>query len=90
MKRMKTLNIELNLFFLLYMGKCCSKNKIEYRNIPQVHSPRASFTAFLYSLLRVLSPVLPVKELDILNSISYISLWFRHRSIRNFPPGATF
>jgi len=54
------------------MQKYCSKNKIEYRNIPQLHSPRASFTAFLYSLLRVLSPLLPVKELDILNSINQL------------------
>ena len=27
----------------------CLKNKIEYRKIQQIHSPRASFTNFLYS-----------------------------------------
>jgi glucose/mannose-6-phosphate isomerase len=51
------------------MIEYCSKNKIEYRNIPQLHSPRASFTAFLYVILKVLGAVLPVKENDILDSI---------------------
>jgi glucose/mannose-6-phosphate isomerase len=48
----------------------CVKNKIEYRNIPQLHSPRASFTGFLYTILKVLGPVLPIKKHDILNSIT--------------------
>lgn len=48
----------------------CIKNKIEYRNIPQLHSPRASFTGFLYTILKVLGPVLPIKKHDILNSIT--------------------
>jgi len=54
------------------MQKYCTKNKIEHRIIPQLHSPRASFTRFLYSILRVLGPVLPVKETDILDSISHL------------------
>ncbi|VVC05678.1 Bifunctional phosphoglucose/phosphomannose isomerase [uncultured archaeon] len=48
----------------------CNKNKIEYRNIPQLHSPRASFTGFLYTILKVLGPVLPIKKYDILDSIT--------------------
>ena len=51
------------------MEKYCKRHKIEYRNVPQFHSPRASFTAFLYSILRVLGPVLPVKDSDVLESI---------------------
>lgn len=51
------------------MQKYCLKHKIEYRNIPQIHSPRTSFPVFLYSILKVLGPVLPVKEKDIFDSI---------------------
>lgn len=54
------------------MQKYCIKNNIEYRNISQLHSPRASFTGFLYSVLRVLNPVLPVKKSDILDSINQL------------------
>lgn len=51
------------------MQKYCTRNKIEYRYIPQLHSPRSSFTRFLYTILKVLEPVLPVKKSDILDSI---------------------
>ena len=54
------------------MQEYCIKNKIEYRNIPELHSPRASFTRFLYSVLKVLKPVLPVKEHDVLDSINQL------------------
>ena len=47
----------------------CLKNNIDHRNIPKYHSPRASFTSFLYSMLRVLKPILPIAESDILESI---------------------
>jgi glucose/mannose-6-phosphate isomerase len=51
------------------MQDYCSKYRIEHRIIPQIHSPRASFPGFLYSILKVLGPVLPVKEKDIIDSI---------------------
>ncbi len=51
------------------MQKYCLKHKIEHRNIHQIHSPRASFPAFLYTILKVLGPILPVKETDIFDSI---------------------
>jgi glucose/mannose-6-phosphate isomerase len=54
------------------MQKYCIKNKIEHRNISQLHSPRTSFTGFLYSVLKVLKPVLPVKEYDVLDSINQL------------------
>lgn len=47
----------------------CLKDNIEYRKIPKYHSPRASFTSFLYSMLKVLKPILPIEESDILESI---------------------
>lgn len=51
------------------MEKYCLQNKIQYRKISEFHSPRASFTSFLYSMLKVLSPCIPVKKIDIEKSI---------------------
>jgi glucose/mannose-6-phosphate isomerase len=47
----------------------CKNNNIQYRKIPTFHSPRASFTSFLYSMMFVLKSVLPIKESDIFDSI---------------------
>jgi len=54
------------------MEKFCHKNRIEYRNIKQIHSPRASFATFLYSMLAVLQPLLPIKNTDVIGSIKEI------------------
>jgi len=51
------------------MEKFCRKNQIEHRNIQQIHSPRASFSSFLYSMLAVLQPLLPIMNNDITESI---------------------
>jgi len=55
------------------MEEYCKKNNVEYRKIPQIHSPRASFTKFLYSMLNVLKSVLPIEEKEIRESIKCIS-----------------
>jgi len=47
----------------------CIKNKIQHRLITKYHSPRASFTSFLYSILKVLHTTLEIKEEDVLESI---------------------
>lgn len=52
------------------MEDYCFKNKIEYRNIPMYLSPRSSFVSFLFSMLRVLDSVVPVKEEDVFESIN--------------------
>lgn len=52
------------------MLEYCTKNKIEHRLVPQYHSPRASFTSYLYSILRVLHSFLQIKKQDILESIA--------------------
>jgi len=49
--------------------KICNENNIEYREISMIHSPRASFTKFLYSMLKILEPILPISENDIYESI---------------------
>jgi len=51
------------------MEKFCHKNRIEHRNIQQIHSPRASFSSFLYYMLAVLQPLLPIRNSDIIESI---------------------
>jgi glucose/mannose-6-phosphate isomerase len=51
------------------MEKFCHKNKIEYRNIPLLHSPRASFTRYLFSQLGLLGSVIPVKRSYVTDSI---------------------
>ncbi len=52
------------------MKKYSIKNKIGYYEIPEIHSPRASFPCYLYSILNVLEDVIPVKKQDIKESIS--------------------
>ena len=51
------------------MLEYCTKNKIEHRIITQYHSPRASFTSYLYTILKVLYSALKIKQPDILESI---------------------
>jgi len=50
------------------MEEYCTKNKAEFRKVPMHHSPRASFPIFLYSILKTLNSVIPVKKDDILES----------------------
>jgi len=51
------------------MEEYCTKNNVQFRKIPMYHSPRASFPAFLYSILKTLNSVIPVKKKDISESI---------------------
>ena len=52
------------------MEQFCINEKIEFRKIEKYHSPRASFPSFLYSILNVLSPVIPIKNEDVYESIN--------------------
>ena len=40
----------------------CNKNKIKFKKIPQMHSPRTSIVKYLYSMLKVLDPILHIKK----------------------------
>ncbi len=51
------------------MLEYCIKNKIKHIIIPQYHSPRASFTSYLYTMLNVLQSTLEIKKQDIFESI---------------------
>ena len=47
----------------------CKENNIQYKKIKKYHSPRASFTSFLYAMLHVLKPIIPIEENDVIESI---------------------
>jgi len=51
------------------MEKYCIEKGLNHRKISMMHSPRASFPIFLYSILRVLEPFLPIKKRDIHDSL---------------------
>lgn len=51
------------------MEEFCLKKNIHFNKIKMIHSPRSSFTVFLYSMLRILQPILPISEYEIKNSI---------------------
>ena len=52
------------------MQQYCIKNQINHKQISMNHSPRASFPAFLYSILNVLQPFLPIEKNDIQDSLN--------------------
>ena len=47
----------------------CVKNNIKHKTVSKFHSPRATFTSYLYTILKVLHQTLNIKEKDILESI---------------------
>ena len=47
----------------------CDEKGVNHRNISMVHSPRASFPAFLFSILKNLESFLPIDKTDIINSL---------------------
>jgi len=51
------------------MLEYCTENKIDHILIPECHSPRASFTSYLYTMLKVLHSALEIKKQDIFESI---------------------
>ena len=61
------------------MERFCIDNEINFRIIHLIHSPRASFVTYVYSILNVLHNILPIGENDILSSID--SLFVMHKQI---------
>jgi glucose/mannose-6-phosphate isomerase len=49
--------------------KFCLENNVEYRKIEKIHSPRVSLVNFLYSILKILEPILSIKPDDVVDSI---------------------
>jgi glucose/mannose-6-phosphate isomerase len=48
----------------------CIREKIQHVQVVQHHSPRASFTSYLYTMLKVLYKLFEIKKQDILESIN--------------------
>jgi len=54
------------------MESFCTKNNIQYRKIPEIHSPRASFLNYTYSILKTLNSIIPIDEQEIIQSIKLL------------------
>jgi len=52
------------------MEKICENNKIAFRKIPLLHSPRTSLISFTYSILNSLDSLIPIKKSDIEESLN--------------------
>ena len=65
------------------MEKFCSENKIIHKKIRMRHSPRASFPAFLFGIIKVLQPFLPIKNEDIENAIKKLAIQSKNVSSVN-------
>tara|TARA_B100000029_G_scaffold167274_1_gene163455 strand:+ start:932 stop:1939 length:1008 start_codon:yes stop_codon:yes gene_type:complete len=50
--------------------KYCKNNDMFFQNIPFIHSPRASFSSFLFSIINIFEYILPIKKNDIYQTIS--------------------
>jgi len=55
------------------MEQYCQKNRIEYRNVQKIHSPRASFIHYVYSILGTLNSIIPTSKQDIAESIAELA-----------------
>ncbi len=51
------------------MEKFCKENKLDFRKVSQIHSPRTSFVRFFYSILKILQPIVPITNEEIIESI---------------------
>ena len=52
----------------------CSKNNIAFRKILAIHSPRASFPSYVYSILKTLNSIIPLKKQEIIDSLKQLEL----------------
>ena len=65
------------------MESFCTKNNVEFRKIPQIHSPRASFPSYVYSILKTLNSIIPIKKQEITNSLEQLELLSKEISSEN-------
>ena len=65
-------SVDCNLITVSSGGKIeqiCNENKIEYRKIKEYNSPRASLVSFIFSMLKILKFIIPIKEEEIIESL---------------------
>ena len=65
------------------MEQYCVDKKINFRKIIFIHSPRASFVTFAYSILNILQNILPIHENDITSSIDSLFVMQKQISSNN-------
>ncbi len=65
------------------MEKICKDCKIIHKNLKSHHSPRGSFTSFLYSMLKILNPILPIQKNDVIESITELKKLQKNISSNN-------
>ena len=56
------------------MQKFCESNNLFFKEISMIHSPRASFMKFLFSILNIFKEIIPIKENDIKEAISSLEV----------------
>ena len=61
----------------------CQRNNIFHQEMSMIHSPRASFTNFLYGIINTLETILPIKRSDVLESISILDITKKNISSEN-------
>ena len=68
-------NLECSLIAFSSGGKMediCTRNKIDYKKIEMIHSPRTSFIKYVYSILKILNPIFAITSNDIDESIDQL------------------
>ena len=68
------------------MESYCLKNNIEFRKIPQTHSPRASLPNYTYSILRTLNSIFPINKSEVTESIDELKTISNLISSNNLSP----
>ncbi len=56
------------------MEKICKNDNIIFRKIPFFHSPRTSLVNFVYSILNILNPILPIDKNNIIESLDELDI----------------
>ena len=59
------------------------KNEVNYQEIKMEHSPRASFSKYIFTTLKILELVIPVKKSDISDAISKMEIMQKNISSNN-------
>ena len=65
------------------MEQFCSKEKINFRKVSMIHSPRASFPTFLYAMIKTLRPFLSIDKTDVSKSLNILEKQKRLISSQN-------
>jgi len=50
--------------------KICNSNQIKFQHVEKIHSPRASLTSTLYTMLKTLGPQFNISRKEVMNSIN--------------------